>query len=35
MLEEFASAFPSEDGPPDADRVADVFRRYDAEVVEQ
>ncbi|HEX6399336.1 MAG TPA: cupin domain-containing protein [Actinomycetota bacterium] len=33
MLEEFAAAFPAEGGPPDEGRIADVFRRFDVEVV--
>lgn len=34
MLEEFATAFPSRGGPPNMDRIAEVFRTYDVEVVE-
>lgn len=34
MLEEFAAAFPSGGGPPDGEQIADVFRRFDVEVVE-
>lgn len=33
MLEEFATAFPPGGGPPDGERIADVFRRFDVEVV--
>ena len=33
MLEEFATAFPAEGGPPNTDRIAEVFQTYDVEVV--
>lgn len=33
MLEEFATAFYTGGGPPNLDRIAEVFRTYDVEVV--
>jgi mannose-6-phosphate isomerase-like protein (cupin superfamily) len=33
MLEEFATAFPTGGGPPNVDRMTEVFRMFDVEVV--